>query len=107
MAVYTAGNVTARLILSRFPPSLGTALHQDNNALHLRMERTRVAAGAPSRDLAAHSSEKSEGRGQGPPASGGRIWGQGGGLWNVRAGLRSSVVQNGQLMRPLTPPALS
>ena len=61
-----AGNASVHLALSGFPPSPGVFLHQDANALHLQVERPIAAAGAPSRHLAAVSSEESEGRGRGP-----------------------------------------
>ena len=71
VASFAASNVTVYLAVSGFPSPAGAVLHQDADPLRLCLERLIVAAGAPSRHLAAVSSEESEGGGAGPPVRAG------------------------------------
>ena len=48
-----AANVMLHTVLSGFQPSPGAVLHQDAQALCLQMEHASVAAGVPTRQLAA------------------------------------------------------
>ena len=66
-----AGNVTVRLALSGFLPSLGAILHHNAHALRIQLDCSIMAAGAPSWLLAVSSSEDLEGGRARTPIRGG------------------------------------